>query len=142
MTAAPQPVTVIDEKVARAIHDVHKQRWAFLWALLTAMGAALVLVGVLAWQEHDQIGVQRQQLAVQQQHLAAQDRELRASCGFWEPLTPLPVTIIPPAKRPVPTNVHLIAGARVAYAGQRCGKLPPASPSLTYWAKVDGVPLP
>ena len=121
MTAVPPPVAQLDATVAEAIRSVHRARWVILFAVIAALVAAVGLLGWQDWQQH---------------------QELRASCEFFQPLTGLPVTVVPPAVRPSKTGVTLIAGSRIAYAGQGCGTLPPAAPSLAKWAKFYRITLP
>lgn len=121
MTAPPPPVDQLDAAVAQAIRSVHRARWAVLLAVIIALVAA---VGLLGWQDWQQ------------------RQELRASCGFFLPLTSLPVMAVPPAARPSKTGVTLIAGSRTAYAGEGCGALPPAAPSLVRWARYYRIRLP
>jgi hypothetical protein len=121
MTAAPPPVAQLDETVVRAIRSVHRARWIFLLAVVAAMAAAVGMLGWQDWQQH---------------------RQLHASCQFWSLLAPLPITVVPPARRPSELGVLLVADSRDAFAGQQCGTLPPAAPSLLHWAAYYGVPLP
>lgn len=119
--SAPPPVAQLDAAVAQAIRSVHRARWAVLFAVIAAL---VIAVGMLGWQDWQQ------------------RQELRASCEFFLPLTTLPVTVVPPAVRPSETGVTLIAGSRAAYAGEGCGALPPAAPSLVTWARYYRITLP
>jgi hypothetical protein len=116
----PRPVTDLDEHLSATLTAVHRARWIFLASLGAVLVAAVIILGVVVHQ---------------------QQSALRASCHWWRVLAPVPVTIVPPARKPSVLSVTLIAGAREAYAGQRCGHLPPAAPSLRRWAAYYHVPV-
>lgn len=118
---SPRPVADLDDTLRSALRGYHRSRWITLAAVTLLLAAAVIVLGVLYLQ---------------------QDARLRASCEFWLALTPLPVTIVPPNTKPTPVSVNLIAGSRVAYAGQGCGRMPPAAPSLVKWAHFYGIRLP
>ena len=117
----PQPVSDIDSQLRTALREARRLRGYLLGAVVLLLIAAVVVVAVTA---------------------AGQQSELKASCEFWKPLTSLPVTVVPPLKKPTALSVSLIIASRSAYGGQGCGKIPPPSPSLVRWAGYYRIKVP
>jgi hypothetical protein len=117
----PRKVDDVDALLTRNLRSAHRIRWIMVAAVFTLMAGAIAAMALVIAQQQD---------------------ELHSSCYVWRILSPQPVTIMKGATRPTPLGVSLIAGARDAFAGQRCGNLPPADPSLVKWAKFYGIPLP
>jgi hypothetical protein len=84
--------------------------------------------------QYSQVTGQRSQLVTEQQELALATRQLHASCGFWRSIAPIPVVAAGSRVKPSLLGVAIVLEARAAYAGQHCGTLPPADPSLITWA--------
>jgi hypothetical protein len=144
----PRPVADVDQNLPDVIRAFHRTRWYVL------LGAGILLTGAVVFllvtgHSRDVALAREQQLAAQQAgQLAAQQRLLRAehaanhaSCRFWASIAALDVQPPPPAPRPSKALVTIVASARDAYAGQSCGRLPPASGSLTRWARYYQVPV-
>jgi hypothetical protein len=128
VTAAdPRPVADIDTLLRDAISSVHRVRWIVLIAAVLLLLGGVAYLGTLAWSQQAQI--------------RAQQAQLQSSCGFFQPLTALPVTTPAPGKPASKLGVQIIAGARGAYTGQRCGQLTPPSASLLTWARRYGIPV-
>lgn len=99
---------------------------------LTAL--ILILFGInLFWNSYTASRVQN-----------AAESAISKACDFWYPLTSIPVTSPPGAKKPTKLGVTIIAGARESYKGQ-CDPphppLPPPPPSLVRWAAYYHVPV-
>jgi hypothetical protein len=121
VTAGPRPVADLDAAVAGALKYYHRSRWVTAIGAIALLAAAVAVLGVLYLQ---------------------QDTRLRASCGFWRTLAPLPVTPAPGVARPSRLGVLIVTGSREAYAGQGCGQLPPADPSVRRWAAYYKIDVP
>ena len=117
----PQPVSDIDSQLRTTLREAHRLRGYMLAAVVLLLITAVTVLAVT---------------------VAGQQSELKASCEFWQPLTGLPVTAVPPQKMPAALSVDLIVAARAAYSGQGCGKIPPPSPSLVKWAEFYGIKVP
>jgi hypothetical protein len=144
----PRPVAEVDEKLFEALTPLHRVRWITLIGFGCLLVAAVIILAVLYGGDHKQLAAERglaarqqQVIAAQQVSLARQAAAIKASCRFYQSLTAVPVTPVPPVKRPSKVLVQLVTGARTAYRGEGCGKLPPPTASLTHWAKVYGVPV-
>ena len=120
MDAEPHPVVTIDEHIRGSLRDYQRARWLAVTALIAVLCAAVITLGVLYIQA---------------------DGRLTASCGFWRTLVSLPVTAAPDG-RPSKLGITIVVGARGAYDGQGCGKLPAADPSVTKWAPFYHVRIP
>jgi hypothetical protein len=115
----PKPVADLDEALRASLRDYHRTRWLGALAILTLLSAAVIVLGVLYVQ---------------------QGARLRASCEFWRTLGALPVAVTKQAPQPSKLGVSIIAESRAAYAGQGCGRLPPADPSFARWARAYHLP--
>lgn len=112
-----------------------RMRWLLTAAVLAVLLAAVLALGILFFR-------QQAQLQAQLAELQAQQAALRADCAFWYPLTSLPVTVIAPGMPPTRLSVALITASRIAYEGQDCGHIPPASVSLEKWAAYYDIQVP
>jgi len=121
VTGEPRPVADLDAAVSSAIRDYHRARWAAIAGVMVLLCAAVIILGVLYLQ---------------------QDARLRASCEFWRVLAPLPVGDAPGGTEPSRLSIQLVIASREAYAGQRCGRLPPADPSVRRGAAYYHIPVP
>ena len=121
MEDSPRAVTDVDDLIHQSLRDFHKARWLTLAGSIAVLCAAIITLGVLYVQ---------------------QDARLRASCQLWRTLAPLPVATAPNAPRPSKLSITLVASAREAYAGQGCGHLPAADPSVTRWAPFYKIRVP
>jgi hypothetical protein len=144
----PRPVAEVDQNLFEALTPLHRVRWITLTGFGCLLVAAVIILAVLYGGDHSQLATERglaarqqQVITAQQVALARQAAAIKASCRFYQSLTAVPVTPVPPVKRPSKVLVQLVAGARAAYRGEGCGKLPPAPASLVHWAKVYGVPV-
>lgn len=116
----PRPVADVDRLIRSSLRDYHRARWLTAAGVIAVLCAAVIILAIL---------------------YAQQDGRLTASCQFWRTLAPLPVTIAEQTGRPSSLGVSIIAESRAAYAGQGCGKLPPADPSFAKWAKYYHLPV-
>lgn len=139
--AAPRPVSDVDAELRRTIRAVYRTRWVVAGAVIAALLGAVGFLGMLAYGQREQIAAQHAQIAGQRAQIVQQAKQLRSSCAFFHPLTGLPVTIPANGKPPAALGVQIIAGARTAYDGQGCGKLPPPAPSLVTWARHYKIPV-
>ena len=119
-----------------------RMRWLLTAAVLAVLLAAVLALGILFFRQQTQLQAQQAALRAQLAELQAQQAALRADCAFWYPLTSLPVTVITPGMPPTRLSVALITASRIAYEGQDCGHIPPASVSLEKWAAFYGIQVP
>lgn len=126
--SSPRPTDDIDQALRKNLKQVFRMRWYLFGAVFAVLLVAVVVMAVI---------IGNQQSDIQSQH-----GELQASCEFWRALAPLPASFQPPAKAPSELSVTLISGARSAFAGQDCGTIPPAAPSLVTWARYYRIKTP
>jgi hypothetical protein len=117
---SPRPVADVDKLIRASLRDYQRTRWLTAAGVIAVLCAAVITLAVL---------------------YAQQNGRLSASCRFWRTLAPLPVTIAQQTGRPSSLGISIIAESRAAYAGQDCGKLPPADPSFAKWAKFYHLPI-
>jgi hypothetical protein len=111
--------------------SAHRLRWFTLSVMVGILAIGVVVLGVIAYQEHQQI--------------AKQEKQLEASCSFYEDLgsAPLPVTEPKDTPKPNVLGVRIIVHSRVAFTGQDCsGELRPPGPGLMKWAQFYSIRLP
>lgn len=114
----PRTVGEVDESLNGTLRGFHRLRWGLLVVVAAAMVAGLIWLALIALRQQTQ---------------------LEASCGFWANAAVAPVNPTPPATRPSPLGVKLIASSRVAYYRQGCSPALPPNPSLERWAAYYGV---
>lgn len=117
-----------DPDLLQAARRFHRIRWAAVAALAAIVAAAIAIGADI--------------LASQDNQLRRDETRLLSSCDFYRPLTPLPVTVNPATGKPTALSVSIIAGAREAYVGQGCGRIPPAAPSVIKWAAYYHIRMP
>lgn len=122
------PVFNPDPDLLQAARRFHRIRWAAV-AVLAAIVAAAIAVGA---------GM----LVSQNNQLRSDEARLLSACDFYRPLTPLPVSVNPASGKPTELSVSIIAGAREAYIGQGCGRIPAAAPSVIKWAAYYHIRMP
>lgn len=116
----PRHTDEVDEKLKKNLRLAQRTRWVLVIAVFTLLAGAVVAQTIL---------------------LLGQQQELNASCQVWRTLAPLPVSVNPQTGQPTRLSVSIIASARQAYAGQHCGNLPSADPTVVKWARVFHIPL-
>jgi hypothetical protein len=129
----PQPTRDLDDQLAVAARGLHRARWASAGAIAAVIAAGVAILGLVVISQQSQL---RSSRAV----VSRQQSELLASCAFWRALTAVPVQQARPGKPPSQLAVSIVSGARVAYLGQGCGKLPAPSSSFTHWALYYHLP--
>jgi hypothetical protein len=120
MSEDPRGVADVDAALPKWTQDFHRARWLAAAGVIAVLACAVIVLGVLYVQQQSRLG---------------------ASCGFWRSLASLPVASAPNG-RPSRLGITIVAGGRAAYAGQGCGKLPPADPSVTRWAPFYKIRVP
>jgi len=125
--AAPQ-LEKADHELSRALTSFHRLRWASLGVLAAVLIMAIVVGGVVILHQSDQISQARNQLV--------------AGCRFFADLASLPVTPVPPVKRPTRLGVSIVVDSRIAAVGLGCSNIPPPSASLKKWAGYYHITLP
>lgn len=117
----PRATDEIDVKLQKNLQQAHRVRWMLVGAVICFLVAAIVFLSFT---------------------LADQQRELKASCLIWGSLTTLPVTVNPQTGQATRLSVTIIAGAREAFDGQKCGEMSAADPTTIKWAHIYHIRLP
>jgi len=129
MSEEPRHTAELDEDLRGLLKRTRRVQVVALAALGLVLVSGFAVVGLV--------------ISSQNRQLSTQARELSAACGFFHDLAAVPVRPVPPLKRPSKLSVVLIAHSREAYIGLGCHpEIQPPDPSLVFWARYYGVPVP